>query len=135
MPSPFLAKTSHAFLLPAAVGLWTGFPYYSLSCLNLYLSSQAWHYTHHPIAYVWDQTSIQLTWWIGAYHNWQLDAYSGMHYWIITLYLWYIFFYGYLTKSLCFGPQQDLWHSTIHYSSALGILMTLYFSSRSPLSS
>ncbi len=125
MPSDLLAKSSHAFLLPAAVGMWTGHTYYSLSCLNLYLSSQAWHRTNHPVAYIWDQTAIQAVWWLGAYYNWHLDPLYSAQYWMITLYLWFIFYYGYLTKKYCFGPQQDLWHSTIHFSSAAGIVFTL----------
>ncbi len=128
MGTDILVKSSHIFILPTAVGYWCNLPYYSTACLNLYLSSQVYHRTHHPWTYVWDQVAIQLVWWTGVYYNTQLDLLYSSQYWLITLYLWFIYYYGYLKKSYCFGPFANEWHATIHYTSTVGIVLTQIFS-------
>ena len=122
-----LMKSSHAFLVPTVVGLFTNHSLYSLACFNLYLSSQAYHRTHHVASLLWDQSAIFSTWFLGVYYNLQVDLLYSSQYWLITLYLWFIFYYGYLVKDYCFGPKRDQWHATIHYSSALGIVLTQIF--------
>lgn len=133
MSSKILVKSSNIFLIPVFIGYWNNHIFYSLACLNLYLSSQAYHRKNTRLSYIWDQTAIQTVWWIGVYYNLQLEPVYSAQYWFITLYLWFIYYYGFLKKKYCFGDCADEWHATIHYTSALGIILTQVFSRNQPL--
>jgi hypothetical protein len=120
-----LVKSSNSFLAPMLVAYLTNNIFYSIACFNLYLSSQIYHRTGTKIPYIWDQLSIQIVYWTGFYYNLTFPLLYSSQYWIETLYLLFIYYYGFLKKRYCFGPNGYMWHATIHYTASVSIILTL----------
>lgn len=120
-----LLVSSTVFLLPAAYSAWCFNWPYALLSLNLYISSQLYHNRYCRITYIYDQIAIVSHWVYGVYLCYPLPLPLSAHYWAVTLYLWLVYYYGYVTKSMAFHPEhKDWWHMTIHYAGALAMILT-----------
>lgn len=120
-----LLVSSNVFLIPAFYSAWCLNWASALLTFNLYLSSLWYHSAHSTPSFVYDQLSILSFWTYTAYLNLSFPIAHAAPFWMITLYLWFIHYYGKLKNRYSFDPvHRDWWHVTIHYSGALGLILT-----------
>ena len=119
-----LTTSSQAYLIPTVYSAYVGNWPYALLSLNLFASSQFYHRRYCKPTFIWDQTAIFAHWFYGLYllsgHEWA----DYIPYAVVSLYMWTIFYGGKVTKTMCFGPRADIWHSTVHLSSSLALVLT-----------
>ncbi len=122
-----LVISSTALLLPTLYSAWCLNWPYALLTFNLYLSSQIYHRRHCRPSFYYDQVAIASHWFYNAYINWSLSATESAHFWLITLYVLTVHYYGYITHTLSFDPiHHEWWHATMHYIIAAGMLITQF---------
>lgn len=114
-----------SFLVPTIYSAWCFNWPYALLALNLYASSQLYHSRYCTPSYVYDQVSIFALWLYGSYILYPHPVSTTLPYWLLSVYMGIVFYYGKRTNTMAFHPvHRDWWHTTIHYAGTLGMIIT-----------
>ena len=125
----YLILSSLTFLGPAIISYKTGTYDLAILCTLVTIISSYYHYSKNPYLLYIDYPLNQISHITTVYHilpgGWvSIPAYS-----VWLSYAVYIYYYGYLTKSLIWNPDLDAatpWHMTLHISTALTTMYTVY---------
>jgi len=128
-PNPWLVLSSLNFLAPALVSYKTkNYDVATLCCIVSVVSS-LYHITKNPYLLYIDYPLNQLTHITTVYRilpgGWaSMPAYS-----LWLSYVLFIYYYGYINKTLIWNPDLDAatpWHMTLHLSTAYTTCYTVY---------
>ena len=120
-PNYWLVLSSLSFIAPAIICQKTG--YYGLSRMYILVTtvSSVYHATKNPSLVYLDYSLSQLTHAATVYTILKGEWDSMPAYSLWLSYAIFIYYYGYLTKTLVWNPDLDSatpWHMTLHMSTA-----------------
>jgi hypothetical protein len=120
-PNLLLALSSLSFLAPAITSYKSGYYDITTLCSIISLVSSLYHITKNPYLLYIDYPLNQITHIITVYRILP-GGWASMPYYSLWLsYAIFIYYYGYLTKTLIWNPDLDAatpWHMTLHISTA-----------------
>jgi hypothetical protein len=130
-----LPLSSLWFLVPSTYAYVYNHLLASYILVSLTGTSVLFHSYAHPITFWMDQLAIYVT----VTSSFLYGYHGGFWVFLIptTGNLWntYVYWRGYKTKTMCFHPDffiSELWHSTIHFISAISYLALLCVTSQPP---
>jgi hypothetical protein len=124
-----LVLSSLTFAAPAIISYKTGTYDLAILCALITIISSYYHYSKNPYLLYIDYPLNQITH-ITTVYRILPGRWASMPVYSVWLsYIIYIYYYGYLTKSLVWNPDFDAatpWHMTLHISSAFTTMYTVY---------
>lgn len=130
-----LPYTSFVFLAPSYYAYTYDHTLISSVLFFLASTSVIYHSYHHPVTFWFDQVAIYLTVTSSFVYGYQGGFWVFLIPTVGNLWNTCIFWYGYKTKTLGFHKDffiSEVWHSTIHFVSAVSYAAVIYFISQPP---
>ena len=128
-PNILLVLSSLSFLAPSIVSYKTNNYDISTLCALVSIISSYYHFSKNPYLLYIDYPLNQITHIITVYRILP-GGWASMPYYSLWLsYAIFIYYYGYLTKTLVWNPYLDAatpWHMTLHLSTAATTSYTVW---------